>query len=446
MDWDMLFFPKHFYIWTIAGITLMGLLIVLIASFSAKDEKRSLLVLQWAYILAALSPIVITLPMVFHSHAGKIPALEVVTTYLASEKVVVLARGIAEFKSYWFLGGLALIVLCALGFVCVFTSWLRLGRSVARSILPVLALGGYSIAFMVSGLGLVIRSVVLMNSYSAVSFADFAEKRILLERSIFDAPNLSPYLIVATTVLLITCLIIIGLTIVNNKGLPQLGRWSLAPSVVVLILGVGLFTATRDHASDADSISKLFQTIPRDGDILFIEKDIQIPDLKNTQSLDQALVILMGKRHIAMEGRSIGAIDAVMADENLYISRLQELLEKSKQNHKLLYPHQEFVGQIILQCDRDTPGQAVAKVVRTCHQSEFRKIQIASGGLLKVTTAVLGDYVRYRPRAVHIELTEGQKENVIDLPGQEKFWQWADKIDRSSADGRKVLISVEQAL
>jgi hypothetical protein len=214
--------------------------------------------------------------------------------------------------------------------------------------------------------------------------------------------------------------------------------------VIVLVLGLSLFIATRDHDKDADSTPELFQTMPREGEILFPQKDIRLPSLVNTQNLRQAPVIIAGSGRVVMEGVSVGRIDDILENDESVIPELSEKLGKLKRNFRLLFPRREFPGNTILQCDRGVPGRAVAKILLTCYVSGYRKIQIVTGGILKVATAVFGAYVRYRPEAVPFEMTKHPDGNFIDLPDKEEFRKWASKVDEAAASG-KVRVKVSLA-
>ena len=443
MEWRVLFSANYLVLLVTAGAFVLALSGISVRSSVARRVGNPALLFHWACVLAVLAPIAVALVMVFREHSGRIASLNALNYNSVAEKAVFLAAGVAIYKSFWFVGGLAFLSLAFSGFAGVLFSWRRVNRSDRASALPLIVFGGFSLAELALGIGLLVRSSALMSMYSSVAYADAAEKALLFESGYASASGLMPFVFAALVILGLACFTVLAFVLDGKVELPRFGRWSVAASVVVFVFGASLFASTRYHAADADSLDALFQSRPRAGEILYVDRGIRMPTLLNTQNLSQAPVITASSGSIVAEGKLIARIDELVEAQNSIIADLAEVLDKLKKQYSSLHPAQEFPGRIILYLDRDTPGQAVARILWTCHVVGYRQVQLATDGIFKFPTAVFGDYVRYHPKAIHFELVEKTEGHSIDQPGKEKLLQWANKLDKAAAGG-KVVVKTSQ--
>ena len=121
----------------------------------------------------------------------------------------------------------------------------------------------------------------------------------------------------------------------------------------------------------------LLMTFSTSGEILFIQKDIELPKATQTDEMQQAPVIIIGAGQVVIEGISVGRMDDIAEDENFEIADLSEKLNNLKKNFQQLHPNVTFAGQIILQGDKQVPFRVLKKVMFTCTSVGYTNINFA---------------------------------------------------------------------
>jgi len=121
----------------------------------------------------------------------------------------------------------------------------------------------------------------------------------------------------------------------------------------------------------------LLMTFSTSGDILFIQKDIELPKATQTDTLDQAPVVTIGAGQVVIEGQAVGRMDDIAEDENFEIADLSERLTNLKKNYQTLHPNKEFPAKIIIQGHKEIPFRVLKKVMFTCTASGYNNINFA---------------------------------------------------------------------
>jgi len=121
----------------------------------------------------------------------------------------------------------------------------------------------------------------------------------------------------------------------------------------------------------------LLMTFSTSGEILFIQKEIELPKAKHTEELEQAPVVIVGNGQVVIEGASVGRMDDIAEDENFEIPDLSEKLTNLKKNFQQLHPNQEFAGKIIIQGGKEIPFRVLKKVMYTCTMVGYTNINFA---------------------------------------------------------------------
>ena len=121
----------------------------------------------------------------------------------------------------------------------------------------------------------------------------------------------------------------------------------------------------------------LLMTFSTSGEILFIQKDIELPSAKITDELEQAPVIIVGSGQVVIEGNTVGRMDDIAEDENFEIADLSEQLNNLKKNYQQLHPNQTFSGKIIIQGDKEISFRVLKKVMFTCTATGYTNINFA---------------------------------------------------------------------
>lgn len=121
----------------------------------------------------------------------------------------------------------------------------------------------------------------------------------------------------------------------------------------------------------------LLMTFSTSGEILFIQKDINLPKATQTETLEEAPVIIIGGGQVVFEGKAIGKLDEIAEDENVEIADLSEALNNKKRQYMQLHSNKEFPGSIIIQGDKEVPFRVLKKVMFTCSQVGYLKLNFA---------------------------------------------------------------------
>jgi biopolymer transport protein ExbD len=121
----------------------------------------------------------------------------------------------------------------------------------------------------------------------------------------------------------------------------------------------------------------LLMTFSTSGEILFIQKDIELPKATQTEELEQAPVIIIGGGQVVIEGKPVGRMDDIAEDENFEIADLSEVLNNLKKQYQQLHPNQTFAGKIIIQGDKTVPFRVLKKVMFTCTSVGYGTINFA---------------------------------------------------------------------
>ena len=121
----------------------------------------------------------------------------------------------------------------------------------------------------------------------------------------------------------------------------------------------------------------LLMTFSTTGEILFIQKDIELPKASQTTDIEQAPVIIVGAGQVVIEGAVMGRIDDIAEDENFEIADLSEKLQTLKKNFQALHPNQTFSGMINIQGDKGVTFRVLKKVMFTCTAAGYTNINFA---------------------------------------------------------------------
>ncbi|MBW1806902.1 MAG: biopolymer transporter ExbD [Deltaproteobacteria bacterium] len=121
----------------------------------------------------------------------------------------------------------------------------------------------------------------------------------------------------------------------------------------------------------------LLMTFSTTGEILFIQKDIELPSATMTEELEQAPIITIGAGQVVIEGVAVGRMDDIAEDENFEIPDLSEKMTNLKKNFQQLHPNMEFAGKIIIQGDKEVPFRVLKKVMFTCTSVGYTNINFA---------------------------------------------------------------------
>lgn len=118
------------------------------------------------------------------------------------------------------------------------------------------------------------------------------------------------------------------------------------------------------------------------GEILAMNKDIQLPEAANTEELQLAPVVSISKDLVMLSGNAIGRVDDLTREDYLNIPALEEKLRDQKKQfedlHNAANDSGAFKGDVNIQADRKVEFRIVKRVMFSCASAGFGNISFAT--------------------------------------------------------------------
>jgi biopolymer transport protein ExbD len=122
----------------------------------------------------------------------------------------------------------------------------------------------------------------------------------------------------------------------------------------------------------------LLMSFSATGEILFVQKNIVLPEAQNWTDLERAPVIGVTKEVVTLDGSQVATADDLMKEGgDAKLSELHDLLVTLKNNYKLLHPSTEFNGVAIIQADKGVEFKALKKVMYSASTAGYNNVNFA---------------------------------------------------------------------
>jgi biopolymer transport protein ExbD len=124
----------------------------------------------------------------------------------------------------------------------------------------------------------------------------------------------------------------------------------------------------------------LLMSFSATGEILFVQKNITLPDAQNWTELERAPAIAISRDVVTLDGRQVATSDELNKDSStgdFKITQLHDDLVTLKNNYKLLRPNEEFNGIAIIQADKGVEFKALRKVMFTAQVAGYNNVNFA---------------------------------------------------------------------
>jgi len=125
----------------------------------------------------------------------------------------------------------------------------------------------------------------------------------------------------------------------------------------------------------------LLMSFSATGEILFVQKNIVLPDAQNWTELERAPVIGVSKDVVTLDGSQVATADDLMKDSatgDFKIAELHDKLVTLKNNYKLLHPSEEFNGIAIIQSDKNVEFKMLKKIMSLSDSLMWRYFDLLS--------------------------------------------------------------------
>ena len=124
----------------------------------------------------------------------------------------------------------------------------------------------------------------------------------------------------------------------------------------------------------------LLMSFSATGEILFVQKNIVLPDAQNWTDLERAPVIGVSKDVVTLDGSQVATADDLMKDSStgdFKIAELHDKLVTLKNNYKLLHPGEEFNGIAIIQSDKNVEFKMLKKIMYSVAVAGYQNVNFA---------------------------------------------------------------------
>jgi len=114
-----------------------------------------------------------------------------------------------------------------------------------------------------------------------------------------------------------------------------------------------------------------------DVDILPNTKNISIPESISDRKPDAAVVIMLTKDSVYVDGQLVGSLSDVAASEGPSFAPLKDAL--MAQNARSLHSQETDVSkrEVTIMGDKGTPYSVLKKIMLTCSEAEYGKVSLA---------------------------------------------------------------------
>jgi biopolymer transport protein ExbD len=124
----------------------------------------------------------------------------------------------------------------------------------------------------------------------------------------------------------------------------------------------------------------LLMSFSATGEILFVQKNIVLPDAQNWADLERAPVVGVSKDVVTLDGSQVATADDLMKDSStgdFKIAELHDKLVTLKNNYKLLHPGEDFNGIAIIQSDKGVEFKVLKKIMYTAAVAGYQNVNFA---------------------------------------------------------------------
>lgn len=125
----------------------------------------------------------------------------------------------------------------------------------------------------------------------------------------------------------------------------------------------------------------LLMNFSANGEVLYMSKDIKLPDAYHGAQLERAPVISVSPEAITFDGRQVLATDELTRGDVLNVPALEDALRDERRRYETIHardPEHPFRGLVNVQADRKIPFKVIKRIMFACNQSGFGNINFAA--------------------------------------------------------------------
>src|SRR5205085_6440311 len=125
----------------------------------------------------------------------------------------------------------------------------------------------------------------------------------------------------------------------------------------------------------------LLMNFSANGEVLYMSKDIKLPDAYHGAQLERAPVISVSGEAVTFDGRMLLQTSDLEKGDVLNVPELEDALREERHRYEQAHqndPDHPFRGLVNVQADRKIPFRVIKRVMFACNQSGFANINFAA--------------------------------------------------------------------
>ena len=138
----------------------------------------------------------------------------------------------------------------------------------------------------------------------------------------------------------------------------------------------------------------LLQSFSATGEVLYMQKDIKLPDARHGQMIEVAPVVAVSADQVVVTGVKVADIRELDSDSGyLNIPALEERLRDEKKRWEFIHqadPDKKWDGVVNIQADKGVPFRIVKRVMYSCGVAGYFNVNFAALDVGSVAAAPSG--------------------------------------------------------
>jgi biopolymer transport protein ExbD len=125
----------------------------------------------------------------------------------------------------------------------------------------------------------------------------------------------------------------------------------------------------------------LLMNFSANGEVLYMTKDIKLPDAFHGAQLERAPVISVSADAVTFDGKMLLSTADLDKGDVLNVPELEDALRDEKRRYEQIHandPDHPFKGLVNVQADKKIPFKVIKRVMFACNQSGFANINFAA--------------------------------------------------------------------
>jgi biopolymer transport protein ExbD len=127
----------------------------------------------------------------------------------------------------------------------------------------------------------------------------------------------------------------------------------------------------------------LLQQFSATGEVLYMQKDIRLPEARHGQAIDPAPVIAISNHQLSMDGRLVADTVTIDKDPYLLIPALEEQLRDARKRWEFVHQNdpdrdRAWRGEVNVQADERVPFKIVKRVMYSAAQAGYPNVNFAT--------------------------------------------------------------------